>query len=357
MLLLASYDEYPALSNQIDYSVDPGYGLDCRWFNYGGVFPGDSTVNIFKRACPEGSWTDATMDDLSLGCTEPQGGVPFAIDGDGYSQPASLTDDSGQISWQVPFGTYDVSETFPPGYGSARVFCSIYPTAGGPGELTEVDSSGGVIELVIDDGSSADCYWYNVPTALGTINVTKYICAQGYVPANTFDQLSLDCPTAYTGISFTLKPAGLNGIQGQTNNNGKVSFTEVPLGEGTLKEGVPAGISLVIAYCRVSDDVAQGQYQPMTLTPDNSMGYLMEPSQVWDCSWFNIPAEVLGLPDFKKASAAYVSLRCGSAILNSTRSTRNSVLGMSVTRLLSANTSTAKASAKPASASACAPPG
>lgn len=290
-LILANYEEYPAISNQIDYSVDPGFGLDCRWFNYGGVFPGDSTINIFKRACPEGSWSDVDSDTLSLNCTEPQGGVPFAIDGQNFSQPASLTDDSGQISWQVPTGAYGVSEVVPPGYGAARVFCSAYPTANGPGEFTEADAGGNIVDIGIEDGQSVDCYWYNLPTALGVINVTKYICAQGYAPANTLDQLLLDCPTAYTGITFTVKPAGLDAIQGQTNNSGNVSFTEVPLGEGTLKEGVPSGITLVVAYCRVSDDVAQGQYQQMTLTPNNSMGYLMEPSQVWDCAWFNIQAE------------------------------------------------------------------
>lgn len=290
-LILANYQEYPAISNQIDYSVDAGFGLDCRWFNYGGVFPGDSTVNVFKRACPEGSWGDASLDELSVGCTDSQGGVPFAIDGEGFSQPASLTDDSGQISWQVPFGPYTVTETVPPGYGSARVACSYYPTAGGPGEFNELDAAGAAIELTIDDGFSVDCYWYNLPTELGTINITKYICAEGYAPAGSLDQLLLDCPTAYTGVSFTVKPAAADAIQGQTDGNGKLTFTDVPLGEGTLKEGVPSGISLVIAYCRVSDDVAQGQYQKMTLTPNNVMGYLMEPSQVWDCAWFNIQAE------------------------------------------------------------------
>jgi hypothetical protein len=290
-LILANYEEYPALGNQIDYSVDLGFGLDCRWFNYGGVFPGDSTVNVFKRACPEGSWNGAGADELSLGCTEPQSGVPFAIDGDSFSSPASPTDDTGQISWQLPFGTYTISETVPPGYGGARVFCSVYPTAGGPGEFTEVDATGGVIQLVIDDGSSADCYWYNLPTELGVINLTKYVCAQGYVPANTLDQLLLDCPTAYTGVSFTVKPAAEDAVQGQTDNNGQLAFTEVPLGEGTVKEGVPSGISLVIAYCRVSDDIAQGNYQQMALTSDNSMAYVMEAGQVWDCTWFNIPAE------------------------------------------------------------------
>lgn len=290
-LILADYQEYPAISNQIDYLVDPGYGLDCRWFNYSEAFPGDSTVNIFKRACPEGSWTDATLDDLSIGCANPQGGVPFAIEGDLYSQPASLTDDFGQISWQVPFGSYTISETVPPGYGSARVFCSTYPSASGPGELTEVDASGAVIGLTIDDGYSVDCYWFNLPTQLGVINLTKYVCPQGYAPAGTLDQLLLDCPTPYSGITFTVKPASGSAQQSQTGGTGRVSFTDIPLGEGTVKESVPGGTWLVVAYCRVTDDVAQGAYQKVNLTSTNAMGYLMEPSQVWDCAWFNIPAE------------------------------------------------------------------
>ena len=57
--------------------------------------------------------------------------------------------------------------------------------------------------------------------------------------------------------------AGLASVEGQTDNDGRVVFENVPLGEGSLDETVPPQFNWVEVYCAIADDVAT---QPL-LTP------------------------------------------------------------------------------------------
>ena len=61
--------------------------------------------------------------------------------------------------------------------------------------------------------------------------------------------------------------------------------------EGALDETVPSAYNFVEVWCAISDDVSEGAYQKQTITPENTMGYLMEPSHLWSCSWFNLQLE------------------------------------------------------------------
>ena len=133
-----------------------------------------------------------------------------------------------------------------------------------------------------------ECYWFNTQAQLGTFVVDKYECPQGYGINTGYDQLAANCTAPVGGVTFTLTPAGLEGIEGQTDNSGRVVFENVPLGEGSLAEQVPQQYNWVEVYCAIADDVAAGPYQPQNITSQNQMGYLMEPTQVWSCSWFNL---------------------------------------------------------------------
>ncbi|MGD9713145.1 MAG: collagen binding domain-containing protein, partial [Thermomicrobiales bacterium] len=287
---VATYNEVDATGNQIAYDLAAGKGLDCEWFNY--VPAADtSDVVVYKRACPEGDWSAATLDDLTNECTDFHTDVDFVL-----SNPSTglqgTTDAAGAVGWTVPSGdSYTVTEVTPDGYGKARIFCSNYDQNSGPGEYTEMDTPGNEIAATLDVGYSLECYWFNVPAQLGTIVVDKYACPEGYGIGTGYDQLASNCTAPVNGVTFTLTPAGLSGITGQTDNSGRVVFESVPLGEGTLGEQVPQQYNWVEVYCAIADDVAAGPYQGQNITSSNLMGYLMEPSQVWSCSWFNLQVD------------------------------------------------------------------
>lgn len=284
---LALYNEVDATGNQITYNLGAGEGLDCHWFNY--MPMGDySDVVIYKRACPDGDWSEATLDDLANQCIDFHPDVGFLL-----SNPATdlvgTTDAAGAVGWSVASGdSYTITEITPDGYGKARIFCSNYDQNIGPGEYVEVDTPGNEVTVTLDPGYSIECYWFNTPAKLGTIVVDKYACPQGYGINTGYEQLAANCLAPVAGVTFTLTPAGLSPVVGQTSNSGRIVFENVPLGEGSLDESVPNQFNWVEVYCAIADDVAAGPYQPQHITAQNQMGYLMEPSQVWSCSWFNL---------------------------------------------------------------------
>ncbi|MBX3068915.1 MAG: hypothetical protein KF883_00305 [Thermomicrobiales bacterium] len=287
---LAVYNEVDATGNQIDYDLAPTEGIDCEWFNY--APPGEtSDLILYKRACPEGDWSTATLAELSLDCVDVQPDVTFTVIGPS-SSVEGVTDPTGAVGWSLPSdATYTVVESAPDGYGASRVFCSYYDQLVGPGEFEAVDAPGNEITQHLEAGWSMECYWFNLPVELGTIVVDKYACPVGYGIGTGYDQLAANCTSPVTGVTFTLTPAGLPPIDGQTDNSGRVVFENVPLGEGSLDEQVPSQFNYVEVFCAISDDVAAGPYQAQNITAQNVMGYLMEPSQVWSCSWFNLTLE------------------------------------------------------------------
>jgi hypothetical protein len=287
---LATYVEVDATGNQIFYDLASGEGLGCQWFDY--TPPGEfSDIIIIKRACPEGDWTDADLPALSLECVDPHPDVTFQIFNPSFDFQ-STTDASGTAAAAVPSGdTYGISESTPEGYGAARVFCSYYDQNVGPGEYPEVDAPGNTIEVTLEPGFSLECYWFDLPAQLGRFEIAKYECPAGYGVGTGYDALSASCTVPVGGVTFTLTPAEGDPVQGDTAADGTLVFDNVPLGEGTLGESVPAGYNWVEVYCSIADDVAEGPYQGQNITAQNVMGYLMEPSQAWRCSWFNLTLE------------------------------------------------------------------
>ena len=142
----------------------------------------------------------------------------------------STTDGTGTAGASVPSGdTYTIAEETPEGHGSARVFCSYYDQAGGPGEYAEIEAPGNSVVFDIEAGFSLECYWFNVPAVTGQIEVTKFECPQGYGTGTTFDQLTASCQTVLSGVTFTLSPAEGEETQLQTDGAGQILFTDVPL--------------------------------------------------------------------------------------------------------------------------------
>jgi hypothetical protein len=283
---LAEYTEYDATNNTIGYDLASGEGLSCQWFNY--TPPGEfSEIAIGKWTCPEGDWSESTLDDLSSECTDPLADVTFTI-GSLSSEFETTTDGSGAAGAAVPSGdTYTIAEQTPEGYGQARVFCTYYDVNIGPGAFEEVEAPGNAIEITLEPGFALDCAWLNVPAATGTIEVSKFECPQGYGTGTGYDALTSNCQTPLGGVTFTLDPDDADAVGADTDASGQVAFNSVPLGTGTLAEQVPQGYNWVEVYCSIDD----GQYQAQNISAQNVMGYEMQGSQVWRCSWFNLTLE------------------------------------------------------------------
>jgi hypothetical protein len=284
---LTEYTEYDATNNTIAYDVGSGQGLNCQWFNY--TPPGELTeITIVKWACPEGDWAETDYTDLTLACTDPHAEVTFTI-GSPSSEFESTTDGSGTAGASVPTGdTYTIAEQTPAGYVASRVLCTYYDVNVGPGPLDEVDAAGNSFDILLDEsGFALDCVWFNLPAATGTIEVSKFECPQGYGTGTGYDALTSNCQTPLGGVTFTLDPADADAVEADTDASGQIAFNSVPPGQGTLAEQVPQAYNWVEVFCSIDD----GPYQAANITAQNVMGYQMEASQVWRCSWFNLTLE------------------------------------------------------------------
>ena len=283
---LANYTEYPALSNQVAYDLASGQGLSCEWFNY--TPPGEfSEVYLHKRVCPEGDWNEADLAGLTLECTDAHTDVTFTI-GSPSSEFVSIADGTGNAGAVVPSGdTYTVAESIPPGYGAARVFCTYFDVNIGAGALEEVEAAGNAFDILLEPGFALECFWYNLPAETGAIEVSKFECPQGYGTGAGYDALTSTCQTPLGGVTFNLDPANAEVVEADTDASGQVAFNSVSLGPGTLAEQVPQGYNWIEVYCSIDD----GQYQGQNISAQNAMGYTMEASQVWQCSWFNLTLE------------------------------------------------------------------
>ncbi len=149
---------------------------------------------------------------------------------------------SGVIFENLGAGTYDITETTPPGTTGMIWSCTegvdYTPSAAVAGAQITLTTTSGAVE----------CSWVNLPTD-GTITIYKYLCAEGYAPTgDDIDGQLANCTTPLDGITFTANP----GNAGITDSTGQVTLT-VPFDQQiTLTETVPTGYGEPLIYCGIT---------------------------------------------------------------------------------------------------------
>ncbi|MCA9859311.1 MAG: hypothetical protein KC438_06285, partial [Thermomicrobiales bacterium] len=232
-------------------TLQDGYTYFCYWFDYVDAHP---NVHIYKYYCaPDFDWQSNGYDYLVSGCATPHTGVYFEIRNGGYTQ-GQTTDGGGTAAWtNVPGGTLEIVEQTPEGYAVGRVFCG-YSTDGSalPSSWDEYSYNEG-IQVDLASGQYLFCVYFNVPSNYGTVYLYKYYCEPGFDwNSGSYDYLYAECTSWQPDVYFELYSGSYS--QGQTtDSSGAATWSDVPWGNLSFYEEVPAGYQVGRIFCGYSE--------------------------------------------------------------------------------------------------------
>ena len=183
-------------ADTVEYHASSGEPVTCYWYTIDTTY---ARVTIYKYACPEDYIAAGqTYDAVLQACPAPIEGVRFDFDTSG--QNYDVTDDEGIAGFRdITPGLQTITETPPPDYSGAIVFCrEIDPSQPEP-EFAQVPVENLTIEREVAGGNELECHWFNTKTTYARAAVHKFACPEGYVPQSN----------SYQGRSAkVLDPAG-----------------------------------------------------------------------------------------------------------------------------------------------------
>jgi hypothetical protein len=256
--------------------------------------PETGRVQIDKFDCGGTiSYEDAVTAELAVlqaSCVSAMVGVEFTLDPDVAPNPR-LTDANGQAIWgPVAAGPVTVTETIPQGYGQPVVLCEA-----GDGTFVNYQVTDGAISHELMAHTILVCKWFNIAQTSGEENpetgqlfVTKYACPTDYdADQATLAELQADCGNSLMqGVRFTVGPAAAPAPVQFTNEGGEVYWYDIPAGQITVTETIPAGYGEPVVYCEVNHI---GQYS----REEVAIGSINRPLGAGEtvvCEWFNTSA-------------------------------------------------------------------
>ena len=268
----------------------------------------DSAFTAFKLECPSGTPLDQETYWYLENCDDGPDGVLFTLTTDEGSSTKPIV--NGTAVWEgLPLGPWTLEEDVPPLYGEPLIHCGW--TALWEGIIYDafaqlVPSSGGVVEGEITVPSTgAFCFVMNMQATpdsfespQDTTNVLvarKWECRAGIKdnePAEV--DLQIDyylrlCEQATEPVEFTLSNA--DGVSTQNTSGGKVEWDDVPLGEFTLQETIPAGYDEPKVFCGwtafYQGAVYDGFHQPVSSTNGLIENEISVPNTHMLCHFFN----------------------------------------------------------------------
>jgi hypothetical protein len=263
------------------------------------IVPGDGTiggdpdddsatnlVTVFTLACPADVARSGSLATLAEQCRVNPGAVEFSVTGEGgYSRSAFAPGAEPQVAVfaDVPFGTIEISEAVPYGYGVPLAFCSD-SADDGPGTFVSVPVIIGNIitpENRADAGSSLRCAFVNFPQGggvevepdTGVVHISKYTCPAGYAPLADDYLMSEQCREDAGPVEFSIRQGASFSATAPTSGGvpGSVEFTDVPFGTIAITESVPAGYGAPLAFCTDTPADGAGTYEPVPVDDTNTM--------------------------------------------------------------------------------------
>lgn len=200
------YTEYDLVDDTIQFSLETGESINCRWFNTPLTGdPGPASLTIEKYTCPAEFDVLAEMANPQTECTEGTDDINFTLEGDAGKLSASTG--AGGAPAMVQFtdlesGVYLLTEETPEPIEMAFVLncTSDARTFNYPFAPFAVIEQNGRIVVELQPGEDLSCDWYNVlQEQPGTVVITKYWCD------GEAGNLS-NCQIYTGGIDFSLIP-------------------------------------------------------------------------------------------------------------------------------------------------------
>ena len=284
---------------RITYTVDEGYDLSCDWFNTtGSPYVG---ISLHKYGCPTTYEQNWTLNDFYQYCNIIVQGAKFTVSG-----PDSFTDTqtlSGiDLSWdQLAPGDYSVQELQPAVFSGSAVFCTVGDSTGNDGSYEFVDTSSNTLDWSLDVGEYLDCYWYNLPRPVATIDpnapatltIVKFTCPEAYDPLATGADPSDDCGDPVDGITFSVIGNNNASLDGETGDDGDgtVTFDDLKAGNYLLQETYPEGVENAFIWSCTSDvRVFNYPFAPFArIDASGTLKFNVVAGETMECDWYNVP--------------------------------------------------------------------
>ncbi|MFL5759188.1 MAG: hypothetical protein ACJ789_05580 [Thermomicrobiales bacterium] len=278
------FSEYSVTDFTASYDLQPGYNLECDWFNtYSQAAPpvatstprptgpinptgptqtptpskNQTTLTIVKYTCDPGYDLWAKDADPQNDCPDTTAHVQFRSVGKSTTT-SKATDQTGKVVFpNLNSGPHQIVENLPKDTAYAFVLnctSNLRKFDGYPFFPFAMIGSDGTLGYDILPNEKLTCNWYDVPEASNAaVTITMRWCAGNQASPAT-------CPIYTEGFDFTLSPVTGTGddVTETTNNQGVASF-DVPPGKYTIKEqddttwcfidsdAVDAGGNLVVA--------------------------------------------------------------------------------------------------------------
>jgi hypothetical protein len=181
-------------------------------------------------------------------------------------------------------GPLTITETPPPDYTGAIVFCKEVAPGQSEPDVTQAPVTNFSIDTQVEGGNGLECYWFNVKVPYATVTIHKYACHEGYLPqGHTYEDVLEECPAPQEGVTFTLGGPATE-LSRATDASGAVSFEEVAPGPLFISETPPDGYSDAVVYCvtlPAGAEFAQVPVEQLAIEREVEAGDSLE------CSWFN----------------------------------------------------------------------
>jgi len=282
----------------LDLLIDPnGPEYTCYVFNI--PLP-SSGLTIYKYVCAPDVTIDSGTDleEALERCPDHLLDIAFAVTADNYEAVAP-SEANGVIFDDVPTGAATISEVMPPGYGEPVVYCQWSAEVDGaaiealPAQLAP---EAGALEIDIPfPGTAYICSWFNIPLPDGpsTVTFVKHLCPEGTDPATaTLESLLADCVEPGVDVGFAFAADGYEHIL-QTDEDGTVTFSEVPFGRITVEEDPVDGYRDSIVYCGWTAPVSGGGEVVASPVQVPTYGFNLDleipaPGSEVTCDWFNL---------------------------------------------------------------------
>jgi hypothetical protein len=159
------YQEFEVNENRIRVTIDPGYSLDCAWFNQlaqHDLGPASVTLNVYT--CPEGYDPLARDAEPLTDCNLPTEDITFTLPDGASASTGTGGAPSTIIFSNLQAESYLVTAVLPEGVESAFVWqCSsdqrsfVYPFS--PFAVIPAD---GRLPVELVAGEDLECDWFNV---------------------------------------------------------------------------------------------------------------------------------------------------------------------------------------------------
>ncbi len=271
------------------FAIGEGQDILCDWYyipeNARGQVtptpaPSRAEILVTMYACPEGeAMAGATYSQFASACTETRDGVSFSLSDQGAPPLSAKTGASGAGAvrfYELLPGDYTLTPTLPNGVRSAGVFCRI-----DGGDVYQKTLDNGSTTFVDVDGEAIVCDWFATQKAAqpqpegptGSITLREFLCEADKADVKDWER---DCVAGRSGKVFTLASTdGTISLDTATDANGVATFTNLPDGFYTLKQG--EGM-----WCKAKAERVDSQSRVIVEGGQNTDVFIYQCAQVTD---------------------------------------------------------------------------